>query len=312
MTRALVAMVVLASMLGGRGVVASPDAQAAAPGVPLKPVSTGRWWPVAGDPDLGPLTSPKQQPVDFAIWQAADGTWQLWSCIRGTQEPARRDSSIVGKARDSPTAIGRPRASRCRRTRPWARRKAACRHPTSSATTASTGCSTATGRTSAWPPARTGRPSRATAIPRAGRSSISRTRLTATATDATRWCCLAAVGGTAITRHTQEQGLRLRAHLRRLDQLERTSASSPRAAKPAMDRTRPSVRLSSNRNPVTTIFFALRLTEGMPRRASITPVTRSTSASTPTPSTTSRPCPSQRRRFSGTKVSGIWPRCCRV
>jgi hypothetical protein len=89
MTRAQVAMLVLASMLGGRGVVESSYAQAAAPGVPLKPVSTGRWWPVAGDPDLGPLTSPKQQPVDFAIWQAADGTWQLWSCIRGTQEPGK-------------------------------------------------------------------------------------------------------------------------------------------------------------------------------------------------------------------------------
>jgi hypothetical protein len=42
---------------------------------------------VAGDPDLGNLTNPKQQPVDFSIWQAADGTWQLWSCVRGTNEP---------------------------------------------------------------------------------------------------------------------------------------------------------------------------------------------------------------------------------
>jgi len=42
-------------------------------------------WTIAGDPDLGDLTSPKQQPVDFAIWQAADGTWQLWSCIRNTK-----------------------------------------------------------------------------------------------------------------------------------------------------------------------------------------------------------------------------------
>ena len=44
----------------------------------------GEWWQVAGDPDLGKYTNPKQQPVDFAVWQAADGTWQLWSCIRGT------------------------------------------------------------------------------------------------------------------------------------------------------------------------------------------------------------------------------------
>jgi hypothetical protein len=44
---------------------------------------------VAGDPDLGPLTNPKQQPVDFSIWQAADGTWQLWSCIRHTKEAGK-------------------------------------------------------------------------------------------------------------------------------------------------------------------------------------------------------------------------------
>jgi hypothetical protein len=42
-------------------------------------------WTIAGDPDLGDLTDPKQQPVDFAVWPAADGTWQLWSCIRGTK-----------------------------------------------------------------------------------------------------------------------------------------------------------------------------------------------------------------------------------
>src|ERR1039457_49182 len=33
---------------------------------------------------LGKYSNPKQQPVDFAIWQAADGSWQIWSCIRGT------------------------------------------------------------------------------------------------------------------------------------------------------------------------------------------------------------------------------------
>lgn len=50
-----------------------------------KPVIEGAWWPVAGNPDLGPYTTEEQQPVDFAIWQAADGTWQLWSCIRNTK-----------------------------------------------------------------------------------------------------------------------------------------------------------------------------------------------------------------------------------
>jgi hypothetical protein len=54
---------------------------------PLTPRLPGEWWTVAGDPDLGPLTTPKQQPVDFSIWQAADGTWQIWSCICSTKEP---------------------------------------------------------------------------------------------------------------------------------------------------------------------------------------------------------------------------------
>ena len=36
---------------------------------------------------MGQFTTDRQQPVDFAIWQAADGTWQLWSCIRSTAYP---------------------------------------------------------------------------------------------------------------------------------------------------------------------------------------------------------------------------------
>ena len=51
----------------------------------LIPEIDGEWWTVAGDPDLGEYTSEKQQPVDFAVWQADDGTWQLWSCIRHTK-----------------------------------------------------------------------------------------------------------------------------------------------------------------------------------------------------------------------------------
>ncbi len=49
----------------------------------------GKPWQIAGNPDLGDLTGPDQQPVDFAVWKAADGTWQLWSCIRDTKEPGR-------------------------------------------------------------------------------------------------------------------------------------------------------------------------------------------------------------------------------
>jgi hypothetical protein len=55
----------------------------------LVPKIDGDFWQIAGDPDLGKYTTAKQQPVDFGIWQAADGTWQLWSCIRATATPGK-------------------------------------------------------------------------------------------------------------------------------------------------------------------------------------------------------------------------------
>ncbi len=70
-------LVLSALILARTATAAEPIAQ---PGI------VGDWWQVAGDPDLGALTTPGQQPVDFGIWQAADGTWQLCSCIRGTKE----------------------------------------------------------------------------------------------------------------------------------------------------------------------------------------------------------------------------------
>ena len=90
---------------------------------PLVPRISGAWWTVASDPDLGPLTNPKQQPVDFGIWQATDGTWQLWSCIRGTKEPGNsrlfyrwegarltdRDSALKGIALQADPALGETR-----------------------------------------------------------------------------------------------------------------------------------------------------------------------------------------------------------
>jgi len=48
------------------------------------PVIDGDWWKIASTPDLGKLNKPGQEPVDFCVWQAADGTWQAWSCIRNT------------------------------------------------------------------------------------------------------------------------------------------------------------------------------------------------------------------------------------
>jgi len=52
-------------------------------GVPI-PQIAGPWWPVAGNPMDHPYATDRQEPVDFAVWQAADGSWQLWSCLRGT------------------------------------------------------------------------------------------------------------------------------------------------------------------------------------------------------------------------------------
>lgn len=59
---------------------------------PRMPRIVGSWWTVARNPDLGELNGPPaanpnhpQEPVDFAIWQAADGSWQIWSCIRNTK-----------------------------------------------------------------------------------------------------------------------------------------------------------------------------------------------------------------------------------
>ena len=50
----------------------------------LVPEIDGDWWQVAGNPDLGEFNSDEQEPTAFGMWQALDGTWQLWGCIRKT------------------------------------------------------------------------------------------------------------------------------------------------------------------------------------------------------------------------------------
>ena len=47
----------------------------------MRPQISGQWRQIAGNPDLGRWTTPGQIPVDFSVWQAEDGTWQLCSCI---------------------------------------------------------------------------------------------------------------------------------------------------------------------------------------------------------------------------------------
>jgi len=50
----------------------------------LVPQIDGEFWQVAGNPMDHKYATERREPVDFALWQAADGTWQLWSCIRNT------------------------------------------------------------------------------------------------------------------------------------------------------------------------------------------------------------------------------------
>jgi hypothetical protein len=50
------------------------------------PRVAGEWVQIAGEPELGRLATAKQEVVDFAIWEALDGSWQAWSCIRHTAE----------------------------------------------------------------------------------------------------------------------------------------------------------------------------------------------------------------------------------
>jgi hypothetical protein len=48
----------------------------------------GQWWRVAsrnGLIGMGACASGGEQLVDFGVWQAADGTWQLWSCLRNNK-----------------------------------------------------------------------------------------------------------------------------------------------------------------------------------------------------------------------------------
>ena len=75
--RGYAATILILSCTGGL-----PDGALAAE--KLVPVIRGPWIQIAGNPDLGQYTKPGQEPVDFAVWQAADGTWQAWSCIRKT------------------------------------------------------------------------------------------------------------------------------------------------------------------------------------------------------------------------------------
>lgn len=55
--------------------------------VPRRPVIASDWWRICEMPDLGPLQGADpahQHIVDHGFIRAADGSWQLWACLRGT------------------------------------------------------------------------------------------------------------------------------------------------------------------------------------------------------------------------------------
>jgi hypothetical protein len=54
---------------------------------PDRPCLTGNWWRLATPPTLERFHKPGIQTVDFTVFQAADGTWQLISCLRKTACP---------------------------------------------------------------------------------------------------------------------------------------------------------------------------------------------------------------------------------
>ncbi|WP_147870960.1 glycoside hydrolase family protein [Stieleria maiorica] len=53
----------------------------------LTPHLIGPWVKLVGQPPLEKWASPKAEPVDFTVFQADDGRWQLISCIRHTTHP---------------------------------------------------------------------------------------------------------------------------------------------------------------------------------------------------------------------------------
>lgn len=54
---------------------------------PEAPHLDGAWWRIAAPPALETFATGREQTVDFTIFPAKDGTWQLISCVRNTAHP---------------------------------------------------------------------------------------------------------------------------------------------------------------------------------------------------------------------------------
>ncbi len=61
------------------GIVASPPV----------PRLAGPWIQLTGRPPLERWATPKAEPVDFTIFRATDGRWQLIACVRNTSHPGK-------------------------------------------------------------------------------------------------------------------------------------------------------------------------------------------------------------------------------
>eukprot|EP01084_Bolivina_argentea_P266826 452740_1 len=51
---------------------------------PIPRIVESTWKNITSQPDLGNYSTANQQPVDFGVWQAKDGSYQLEACIRNT------------------------------------------------------------------------------------------------------------------------------------------------------------------------------------------------------------------------------------
>jgi hexosaminidase len=114
------------------------------------PVIDGDWWNITNNPDLGAIASPKQEPVDFGVWQAADGTWQMWSCIRGTKTGGFTRLFYRWEAKHITDTNWVPKGMAMQADTTLGKRKAVCRHPLYLKKKLPGTWSTVTGTTFAW------------------------------------------------------------------------------------------------------------------------------------------------------------------
>lgn len=73
------------------------------------PALDGPWRRIASPPALERHASGKEQTVDFTIFRAADGTWQLISCVRGTAHPGAGRLLYRWESKDLEAADWEPR-----------------------------------------------------------------------------------------------------------------------------------------------------------------------------------------------------------